>query len=88
MSEVNTGVCRVRLQATAPAPQRLTHNTVLLPDAHDGPAAVVIFAIIKSPGQPNRVVIVKQFRPPLDTYTVELCAGLVDEGETVEVRSV
>lgn len=46
--------------------------------------AVVVFAIVKKPGEGAKVVVVKQFRPPVNKYTVELCAGLVDEGETVE----
>eukprot|EP00192_Tetraselmis_astigmatica_P018785 CAMPEP_0117666838 /NCGR_PEP_ID=MMETSP0804-20121206/10607_1 /TAXON_ID=1074897 /ORGANISM="Tetraselmis astigmatica, Strain CCMP880" /LENGTH=258 /DNA_ID=CAMNT_0005474445 /DNA_START=1 /DNA_END=777 /DNA_ORIENTATION=+ len=46
--------------------------------------AVCVFAILKHANKPNQLVIVKQFRPPLNKFTVELCAGLVDEGETVE----
>mmetsp|Transcript_44379 Transcript_44379/g.112285 ORF Transcript_44379/g.112285 Transcript_44379/m.112285 type:complete len:244 (+) Transcript_44379:96-827(+) len=46
--------------------------------------AVVVFAIVKKPDEKPKVVVVKQFRPPLNKYTIELCAGLVDEGETVE----
>eukprot|EP00191_Tetraselmis_sp_GSL018_P020324 CAMPEP_0177593452 /NCGR_PEP_ID=MMETSP0419_2-20121207/9157_1 /TAXON_ID=582737 /ORGANISM="Tetraselmis sp., Strain GSL018" /LENGTH=225 /DNA_ID=CAMNT_0019084499 /DNA_START=106 /DNA_END=784 /DNA_ORIENTATION=+ len=49
--------------------------------------AVTVFAIVREPSKPSRVVVVKQFRPPLNTYTVELCAGLVDPGETVELRN-
>jgi hypothetical protein len=58
-----------------PLPQLLTNPAT---------AAVVVFAIVKKPGEGAKVVVVKQFRPPVNKYTVELCAGLVDEGETVE----
>jgi len=50
--------------------------------------AVTVFAIVREPSKPSRVVVVKQFRPPLNTYTVELCAGLVDPGETVEAAAL
>lgn len=45
------------------------------------PAAATVFALIKSKTQEPRLVIVKQFRPPLGKFTVELCAGLVDPGQ-------
>lgn len=32
----------------------------------------------------DEVVLVKQFRPALDSYTIEAPAGLIDEGETAE----
>ncbi|XP_063933165.1 uncharacterized protein LOC135144965 isoform X2 [Zophobas morio] len=54
--------------------------------------AVLILGTLKknaSSGQANlqeeeRVLLVKQFRPAVDAYTLELPAGLVDEGETKE----
>ena len=32
----------------------------------------------------DEVVLVKQFRPALDAYTIEAPAGLIDENETLE----
>lgn len=49
-----------------------------------GVDAVAIFPRLLSPGQPPRTVIVKQYRPPLNAYTLENPAGLVDATETVE----
>ena len=46
--------------------------------------AVVILAILrydKSDPPKDEIVCVKQFRPPVDGYTVELLAGLVDANE-------
>lgn len=37
-----------------------------------------------SPEQPASTLLVLQYRPPLDSYTVEWPAGLVDAGETAE----
>jgi 8-oxo-dGTP pyrophosphatase MutT (NUDIX family) len=34
------------------------------------------------------VILVKQFRPPLNNYCIELPAGLVDEGETPEQAAI
>lgn len=50
-----------------------------------GVDAVAVFAVVKSKGggegSAPRVLLVKQFRPPLGMHTVELPAGLVDGGE-------
>ena len=45
--------------------------------------AVAVFAVMEggSLTEPE-VVLVKQFRPPAQCYTIELPAGLVDEGES------
>ncbi|CAE7736160.1 unnamed protein product [Symbiodinium sp. KB8] len=48
--------------------------------------AVAILALLRSSLNPGRAetLLVQQFRPPVDCPTIELPAGLVDEGETVE----
>ncbi|CAN8068828.1 unnamed protein product [Agarophyton chilense] len=46
-------------------------------------AVVVLARLCLADGVP-RVLLVKQFRPPLNAVCVELPAGLVDKGETVE----
>ncbi len=43
--------------------------------------AVIIVATLKPS---NRIVIIKQFRPPTGKYLIEFPAGLIDEGFTVE----
>jgi ADP-ribose pyrophosphatase len=49
-----------------------------------GVDAVAIGNILVHPSNPPSTMLVIQYRPPLDKYTVEWPAGLVDEGETVE----
>ncbi len=52
--------------------------------SEDSVDAVVILAILKhDPNDPlkDEIVAVKQFRPPLNAYTIELPAGLIDPNE-------
>ena len=53
-------------------------------DSNDDPAdAVAIFPLLKKFGSNViQTVLVKQYRPPLDAFTIELPAGLIDAGET------
>ncbi|SCU87961.1 LAMI_0D08196g1_1 [Lachancea mirantina] len=53
-----------------------------------GVDAVGILAILKTPGKEPEVLIQKQFRPPVAGVCIELPAGLVDEGESVEVTAL
>lgn len=46
--------------------------------------AVAILPILVSPGAKPKTILVTQYRPPVDRYTIELPAGLIDEGETPE----
>ena len=49
--------------------------------------AVAIFPRLfhsKNPAVPEKTVLVQQYRPPLDKFTLENPAGLVDKGETLE----
>ena len=48
--------------------------------------AVAIFAKLVggSMGDNGSTILVRQFRPPVDSFTIELPAGLVDKGETLE----
>lgn len=41
---------------------------------------IVIYPVLKE--EPDRIVIIRQYRYPLDAYLYELPAGLVDDGET------
>ena len=52
--------------------------------SEDSIDAVVILAILRhDPNDISRdeIVCVRQFRPPVDAYTIELPAGLIDAGE-------
>ncbi len=46
--------------------------------------AVVIVPILCNPGQPARLVMVKEFRVPAGGYVMAFPAGLLEEGESVE----
>ena len=48
----------------------------------DAVDAVAILAVLKDSSSDLKTIIVRQYRPPLDAYTIELPAGLIDEGET------
>lgn len=52
--------------------------------------SVAILAILRDPSgkEPNRTVLVSQFRPPTGKVCIELPAGLIDEGETASDTAV
>lgn len=50
--------------------------------------AVSIGNVIRHPARKPATVLVIQYRPPLDAYTVEWPAGLIDEGESAEAAAV
>ena len=51
----------------------------------NGPDAVFIIPILKSKKNGSiDTLLIEQYRPPLDMYSIEFPAGLVDEGETIE----
>ncbi|KAK4187535.1 NUDIX hydrolase domain-like protein [Podospora australis] len=56
--------------------------------AASGVDAVAVGNILLHPTKPPSTLIVIQYRPPLDAYTVEWPAGLIDEGESVEEAAV
>ena len=47
---------------------------------------VVIYPILKE--EPEKIVMIRQYRYPLDDYLYELPAGLIDEGETPEIAAI
>lgn len=53
-----------------------------------GVDAVAMGNVLLHPSRPASTMIVIQFRPPLDAYTVEWPAGLVDAEETAEEAAV
>ncbi|KAK4456818.1 NUDIX hydrolase domain-like protein [Cladorrhinum samala] len=57
--------------------------------AKSGVDAVAIGNILlPANGGPPSTIVVIQYRPPLDAYTVEWPAGLIDQGETAEQAAV
>ncbi|KAI0147513.1 NUDIX hydrolase domain-like protein [Xylariaceae sp. FL1272] len=53
-----------------------------------GVDAVAMGNILLHPSRPASTMIVIQYRPPLDAYTVEWPAGLIDADETAEQAAV
>ncbi|ETS84476.1 hypothetical protein PFICI_02501 [Pestalotiopsis fici W106-1] len=53
-----------------------------------GVDAVAMGNILLHPSKPPSTLIVIQYRPPLDAYTVEWPAGLIDASETAEQAAV
>lgn len=47
---------------------------------------IVIYAVLKE--DPSKIVMIRQYRYPLDAYLYELPAGLIDEGETPQQAAV
>lgn len=47
---------------------------------------VVIYPVLRE--DPNKIVMIRQYRYPLGDYLYELPAGLIDEGETPDIAAV
>ena len=56
-------------------------NNKFFDNGEDKPDAVVIIA---KHTDENKLVLIKQFRIPINDYVIELPAGLIDDGETFE----
>lgn len=54
----------------------------------DGVDGVGILAILKNPGQPDEILLQKQFRPPVEGVCIEMPAGLIDANESIEVAAL
>ena len=50
--------------------------------------AVEVLPILKRSGQPDALVVIKQFRAPVGKVFIELPAGLVDASEPTSVAAV
>ena len=51
-------------------------------------ADAVAMTVLLDTEEGEKLVLVRQFRPPLGAYTIELPAGLVDEGEDVSAAAL
>mmetsp|Transcript_17598 Transcript_17598/g.52870 ORF Transcript_17598/g.52870 Transcript_17598/m.52870 type:complete len:384 (-) Transcript_17598:3891-5042(-) len=49
---------------------------------------IAVIAVVTGKGQPPRLVLEKQFRPPQGSYVIELPAGLVEAGESAAQAAV
>ncbi|KAG7380900.1 nudix hydrolase-like protein [Phytophthora pseudosyringae] len=50
--------------------------------------AVVVFPFLTKHGAPTRVVLIRQFRPPVGQWVLELPAGLIDAQEAPEAAAM
>src|SRR5262245_22556347 len=50
----------------------------------DLPDAVVIVPLLKNPGEPTRLVMIREYRVPINGYNYGLPAGLPEAGESTE----
>lgn len=66
----------------------MASRTTRKPDAEAD--AVAILALLRRRSQPDAVemLLVKQYRPPVDSFTIELPAGLIDPGESAEAAAL
>jgi ADP-ribose pyrophosphatase len=46
--------------------------------------AVIIVPVLRNPGEPPRLVMIREFRVPVGDHVIGLPAGLIDPGEGVE----
>lgn len=46
--------------------------------------AVIIVPVLRNPGEPARLVMIREFRVPVGDHVIGLPAGLIDPGEDVE----
>ena len=66
--------------------ESVERTTRPLHDSGSGADAVALVA--KTRGDDSQILLIKQFRPPLGKYCLEMPAGLIDEGETVEAAAL
>ena len=52
------------------------------------PEGMAVFALVKNESEPERVVLIRQYRYPLDSYLYELPAGLIEAGESYEEAAI
>lgn len=65
---------------------RNSEENLKLKTKQNHPEGIVIYALLKE--EPEKIVLIRQYRYPLDTYLYELPAGLVDAGETPEQAAI
>ena len=65
---------------------RRTAENIKLLKKDTAAEGVVIYPILKT--DPEKIVMIKQYRYPLDDYLYELPAGLIDEGETPDIAAI
>ena len=77
------GICR-GVRAFVLLPFYLTNNFKRTTRGSSDCDAVAVVPRLFGRNEVEKTILVRQFRPPLDSYTLENVAGLVDDGETPE----
>lgn len=65
---------------------RRKENDIKLLTKDTAAEGVVIYPVLKE--NPEKIVMIRQYRYPLDDYLYELPAGLIDAGETPDIAAV
>lgn len=82
-----TGLERTTTYPSAPDGPPPCDSAQATADAREGDEicdAVVVFPFLTRAHEPTRVVLIRQFRPPVGKWVLELPAGLIDAGESAE----
>lgn len=66
---------------------RKTRSTGTKTDS-DSVDGVGIIALLKHPNEPTKIVLQKQFRPPVGGVCIEMPAGLIDPKESIETTAI
>ena len=61
-------------------------NNIKVKTGENKPEGIVIFPVLAD--NPNKIVLIKQYRYPIGDYLYELPAGLIDEGEAPKEAAV
>ncbi len=83
-SESRKSISSIRMAGTSRSWEIAVHKTT----AKSGVDAVAIGNILLHPSKPPSTMLVTQYRPPIDKYSVEWPAGLLDEGESSEQAAI
>jgi ADP-ribose pyrophosphatase len=54
------------------------------PHSGDAGDAVIIAPVLRNPGDPPRLVMIREYRVPIGGYSYALPAGLIEKGEPIE----
>lgn len=65
---------------------RNQENAIKIKTREVRPEGIVIYPVLKE--NPGKVVMIRQYRYPLDAYVYEFPAGIIDPGETKEMTAV
>lgn len=68
--------------------QRIWESAERVTNKNTTTGAVGIIALLKSPTAKTRIILEKQYRPPLDAICIEVPAGMIDQNESPSETAV